>query len=284
MTVTEWIHEQVNTYWDKTNYLLIVPALILIFSLGVIGNQYLQTGQVLDKGLEFSGGTEITLDSDTSEQTLKDVFETRAVRTLHTDQGTRYTIELSGEHDTTDIKTILQDNNIEYTDLSVRSFGAAVSQTFLTEAVYAIIAAFLIMSLVVFIAFREWVPSVAVILAAATDILFAVAMMITLNIELAFGSLAALLMLIGYSVDTDVMLSTRMLKTRGEDLADQFASAIVTGTTMSLSAATAFTVLYFVSTSPILDQISLVIIWGLLIDILITYCGNAVILKWYIQR
>ncbi len=275
----------VEKMWPHTTKLLIIPILILVFSLGVIGYNYSTTGQVLEKGLEFSGGTEITVSTNADTATLENVFNTRNVRTISENQDTTlYSVEVKEEHDSDDVATLLQENNIQYGELSVRSFGSTVSQSFFLEAVLAIAAAFLIMSIVVFVAFREWVPSVAVILAAATDILFAVAMMIVLHIELAFGSLAALLMLIGYSVDTDIMLSTRILKSIKGDIKENVASAIVTGTTMSLSAVTAFLILFFVSTSPILDQIAAVIIWGLLIDIVVTYTGNAIILKWYVEK
>lgn len=284
MDMQETVEAWLDPVWDRTHLLLIVPALVLLFAVGVTGYQYAKTGQVLEKGLEFSGGTEITVQANTTETAVGDAFNTDNVRTLQTDQGTQYTVETRDELDTSTVENRLNQAGIAYSDISVRSFGASVSQAFLTEAVIAVGVAFLIMSTVVFIAFREWVPSVAIIFAAVTDIVFAIAMMIILNIELAFGSLAALLMLIGYSVDTDIMLSTKMLKNIGEDLQEQFAAAVLTGSTMSLAAVAAFTVLYFVSTAAVLDQIALVIIWGLLIDIIVTYFGNAVILKWYVER
>jgi preprotein translocase subunit SecF len=128
------------------------------------------------------------------------------------------------------------------------------------------------------------VHSLAVIFAALTDILAAMAGMSILGIELTLGSLAALLMLLGYSVDTDILLSTRVLKQREGSLADRIWSSVLTGSTMSLAAIFAFAALYLVSPSSTLDQIAAVIVIGLAADLPITWLGNAFILKWYVER
>ena len=67
------------------------------------------------------------------------------------------------------------------------------------------------------------------------------------HVELTFGTLAALLMLIGYSVDTDILLTTKVLGER-KYLDKKIASCRATGLTMTGAAIVAFVVLYLVST------------------------------------
>ncbi len=134
------------------------------------------------------------------------------------------------------------------------------------QAVIAVIIAFIGMAATVFIIFRNPVPSAAIVMAAFSDIVVAMALMNVFGVELTFGTLAALLMLIGYSVDTDILLTTKVLGER-KYIDKKIASCRATGLTMTGAAIVAFIVLYLVSTFawvfgmspiPVLSNISLV--------------------------
>jgi preprotein translocase subunit SecF len=128
-------------------------------------------------------------------------------------------------------------------------------------------------------------------MAAFSDIVAAMALMNVFGVELTFGTLAALLMLIGYSVDTDILLTTKVLGER-KYIDKKIASCRATGLTMTGAAIVAFIVLYLVSTFawvfgmspiPVLSNISLVLIFGLLADVINTWLFNAGLLKWYME-
>ena len=85
----------------------------------------------------------------------------------------------------------------------------------MSQVYFALAFAFLFMSITVFIIFRNLVPSLAVIAAALCDIIIAVGGMSLFGIPLSVATVGALLMLIGYSVDTDILLTTRVLKAKG---------------------------------------------------------------------
>lgn len=289
---------------------LVVPILMLLLALGVIGYSYATTGEMVSKGIDFTGGTEIRVQvaGEVTQQEMEQAFAPHYadvnVRTLGGD-GTRWMLvetksslengegsAIGTAQSETDVSlnaseqvaSILKGANIPYEgEINIQTMGSAVSESFLFEAQIAVVIAFIIMSTAIFVAFRNFVPSMAVILAAFTDIVVAVAGMNLLGINLTLGSLAALLMLIGYSVDTDIVLSTRVLKQRQGDLKERIKDSIATGVTMSAGAITSFIVLSIVSTSPVLDQIAAVIIIGLLADIPITWLGNTVILKMHVE-
>src|SRR3989344_4288881 len=92
------------------------------------------------------------------------------------------------------------------------------------------------MSLVVFISFRSFIPSIAVISAALTDILAALAVVNLLGIKLSAAGIIAFLLVIGYSIDTDILLTTRMLKRHDSPLLERVKSSIITGLTMTFAA------------------------------------------------
>ncbi|MDY6789175.1 MAG: protein translocase subunit SecF [Candidatus Nanohaloarchaea archaeon] len=299
--ILEDFYDRMYSSYEKW---LAVPIIMLVLAFSVIGYSYISTGELVSKGIEFTGGTEtqLSVPSSISEEEIRTAFSQRYeevnVRTLSQGEETIFLIktgerpdrvggsEITGsEENLKDINTTeiveetLNANNIPYSDIGVQTIGSAVSKSFLFEAQIAVLFSFLVMASVIFIAFRSLVPSLAVILAAFLDIVVAVAGMNVLGINLTLGSLAALLMLIGYSVDTDIVLSTRILRQRKGTLKERVKDSITTGITMTAGAIVAFTVLFLVSTSPTLDQIAAVILIGLLADIPATWTGNAIILK-----
>jgi preprotein translocase subunit SecF len=270
---------------------MLIPLLIFILSLVIIGNNYAKNGEIVDKGIDFKGGSQIIVElskpislTEVKKTLSEDIGGDNTIRTI---KGTEQIllIDIDKKISKDEIEGILDKNNIEYRSISMQSIGAALGEAFWHQAQIAIVIAFLAMALVVFITFRSVVPSLAIILAGSFDIIFAIAGMDLLGIKLSLGTLAALLILIGYSVDTDILLSTRLLKRKGEgDLDSRIISSMKTGVTMTITGISAFVVLYLVSTSVILDQIALVIILGLLADLPYTWIQNMGILKWHLKR
>ncbi len=172
-------------------------------------------------------------------------------------------------------------------NFNIRSVGPSLGDTFRQQGEWALAISFVLMSIVIFVAFRQIIPSLAVIQAAICDVVIAVGAMSLFGIPIEPSTIGALLMLIGYSIDTDIMLSSRTLKDRRGDFEEQVIDAIKTGLTMTGTTIAALTVVYFVSTYlthiETWENISFVLIFGLLADIPATYLTNAGIIRWYIE-
>ena len=163
--------------------------------------------------------------------------------------------------------------------------GSSLGESFFKETMIALVIAFLLMGTVVFIYFRVFVPSIAVILSAFSDIIVTLAIVNLLGIKISTAGLAAFLMLIGYSVDTDILLTTRMLKRDKGSLNERLFGAFKTGTTMTLTSLLAilFALVIVSSFSLILSQIFMILAIGLAFDLLNTWITNASVLKWYVE-
>lgn len=174
----------------------------------------------------------------------------------------------------------------KYPDAQINQIGESFGKTLQDQAFIALIIAFIGMAIVVFVSFRTFIPSVAVVLSAFADMVMTAAMMNVLGIQLTLGTVAALLMLIGYSVDSDILLTTRVLKRQGK-LNDKLAGAFHTGIIMTSTTIAAVTVLLIVSWAgqvEVVEEISAVLLMGLFFDILNTWLTNVGILKWYVQK
>ncbi|MBL7206029.1 MAG: protein translocase subunit SecF [Candidatus Aenigmarchaeota archaeon] len=268
--------------------LLIVPLLLLFGSIAILVNGYVQTGEWFERSIELRGGTLITVNTDEQqdinsiEKQLSEEFGAVIVKGLRGIGGYGIQIEVGSDADSSRILEILS----EYMDTSkssIESIEPALGETFWNQAQLGIILAFIFMGIIVFAIFRSFVPSFAVILAAVSDILVTLTLMQVFKIELTLAGLASLLMLIGYSIDTDIMLTTRLLKRAG-NLKENINSAFKTGITMTGTTLGALAVIYIVPTSPVITEIASILLIGLVIDVIMTWLQNSVLLRWYVER
>lgn len=283
---------------SEVNLKNLVPISLAILAISFVILVTSWSAGTVPMSIDFKGGTLMTVygytDAATLESTIEDTFGANVESSSITDFSTGDTflrfeiIKPGGEILTTDeekgLKDLMNEFGIPDDDISLQSVGAFLSQRFLQEAIKAVLFAFFFMAIVVFMRFRNPVPSIAVVLSALFDIVVTFAIMIVLGIELSLGTLVALLLLIGYSVDTDIMLTTRLLVKKGGRYQERLAGAMKTGLTMSATTITALSILYLASTSVILKEIALVIVIGLIVDLVSTWIQNAGILVWYLER
>ncbi len=264
--------------------LILVPIILMLLSLG-----YLAVFG-LEEGIDLEGGTLATIEmnepmSETQiTQTIQDILGVDEVETSVS--GNTATVTLSGSVDQVEFEDALGD---QFSILSFRSVGALLSDTAVQQIIYALAFAFIFMAIVVYIVFRDFVPSIAVILSAVCNISIAVGGMSLFGIPISIASVGALLMLIGYGVDTDILLTTRLLRRTDGTLEERAEGAFRTGTLLTFTALTSMVVLFivvefFIPSAQVLADISAVLIVGLISDLLTTWLMNLGILKMHLQR
>ena len=127
------------------------------------------------------------------------------------------------------------------------------------------------------------IPSAAVVISAFLDIFMTLAFVNLIGMKMSTAGIVAFLMLIGYSVDTDILLSNKVLKYKSVVLNKRIFSAFQTGITMTLTSlfAIAVALVMVTSFSAVLSQIFSILVIGLSFDILNTWITNASLIKWY---
>lgn len=281
--------EEIMNRIDVTKYsykkLMLVPLIILLLALLLLSTNYLRLGRPLNYGMELEGGTtayiqNVTLDIKILEDDLQKNFSDSEITVRKS--GTEYRVEAPASIDSVELKNFILSKYSDAT-VSTQHMGPTLGSDLRVQAVRALIYAFIGMAIVVFIVFRVPYPTIAVILSAFADIIVTAAIMNILNIKLTLGTIAALLMMIGYSVDSDILLTTRLLKRRGE-IDEKIRGAMGTGLTMTLTTIAAMVVLLIASNTPILRDMAAVLTLGLVIDIMNTWMFNAGLLKWYLIK
>jgi len=283
---------KVSKFHDKHyKHLLLIPVLLLVFSFVYMGIFYSNTGDFIHRDISLTGGTIITINEEIDLDGLKgylegrlESFSVRGISSLGTGEQIAVVVETTVEPE--QAKQILEEYlGFELTDenSSTEFTGAALSEGFFKQLLIAILLAFIFMALVVFVIFRSFVPSAAIIASAFADIFMTLTLLNVLGVQMSTAGIIALLMLVGYSVDTDILLTNRVLKRKEGSLNSRIFSAFNTGITMTLTSLVAVTAALLVvhSFSAILTKIFMVLVIGLCFDLLNTWITNVSILKWY---
>ncbi|MBW2966242.1 protein translocase subunit SecF [Candidatus Woesearchaeota archaeon] len=280
-------------FYDK-NYkkLLIIPFLMLILAVGQILLQTAVTGDFINKGVSLKGGLTVSIDKVWDVAALENYLNNQfpradiSVRALSS-AGRQIGIMIEAADVEADELMEAVQNKVGKLDkdkYSVEVMGSSLGASFFKETFRAVIIAFLFMGIVVFLYFRIVTPSIAVILAAFSDIIVTLAIVNVIGMRISTAGIAAFLMLIGYSVDTDILLSTRVLKRKSGTVLDGILSAMKTGLTMSVTTLIAIFIALIFAQSLILKQIMIILLIGLLVDLPNTWIQNAGILRWHLEK
>jgi len=282
-------------YFNNYKKLLIIPMIMLLLAITLIGVKMATTGDFINRGVSLKGGTTFTITDENIntielEKTLKDNLPGFDISTRSLNEGSRQigaTIEVDIT-DVDDINKVLDifknDFNLEKDDYTVETMGSSLGESFFKQTFRALILAFVFMAIVVFLYFRTFAPSIAVVLAAFSDIIVTVAIVNLMGIKLTTAGIAAFLMLIGYSVDTDILLTTKVLKAKEGTVYTNVLRAMKTGLTMTMTTIGAVIVALIVAESQVIIQIMTIILIGLLVDIINTWIQNVAILRLYLER
>jgi len=291
----------IDFYFKNYKKFLVIPLLLLIIALSLLFVKFQTTGDFIDRDISLKGGISLTVLTDANidimelESLLKEELSPneasiRVLKSAGKQMGILMESDIKSEDFTQEkldsiLATTSQKLGKEITnnDYSLESMGSSLGKSFFTQTMQALIIAFLFMGLIVFLYFRTFVPSMAVILSALSDILVTVAVINIIGFKMGTAGIAALLMLIGYSIDTDIMLTTKVLK-RKIPLTKAISNAFKTGMTMTLTTIAAVIIALTFTQSEIIRQIMTILLIGLSIDIINTWIQNAGLLLWYVEK
>ncbi len=298
--VDKGVHNIWGIYFKHYKIYLFIPFILLFASLILIGMQVHKTGDFINKDTTLKGGITLTIQSDAKieakdlEDSLKNEFSPnevsiRVLKSAGKQIGFLIESDIStlNEEKLQSILSIASEKlgtEITRENYSLETLGSSLGASFLTQTARAMLIAFLCMAVVVFLYFRLFAPSMAVIICAFSDIITTIAVVNILGIKVGTAGIAAFLMLIGYSVDTDMLLTARLLKRKDTSAHDAIIDAFKTGMMMTLATILALISGLLLTQSEVIRQIMIIILIGLVIDILNTWVQNSGLLLWYLEK
>ena len=260
--------------------LAFVPLFFVVIALIILANNLAETGSIISRDVELSGGKQISFEiKGGNVDALKDSFP---YAKFNVAEGAVKTLlaEIPFDKDENAVISYIKANFRVEGEPSVRNIGPALGTVFWQQTRTAFAVALIMMSLLVFILYRSLVPSILIILSAVSDIIIIIAVLSVMGIDFSLPILGALLMVLGYGTDNNILLTSHMLKFKSAALGDVFRTSVM----MYATTACALVSVYVVSGSFVLQQISLTLLIGLIVDMPVTWLTNAGLLGMWIER
>lgn len=287
-------HSKKSWYDKYYKIILFGPVVLLIICLFYLVSFYNQNNDIIYKDPSLSGGTTITLTEEVDivalELHLQKSIPDAHIRTIFDISTGRQIAALIESSSSPEVLTPLVEDFIgkplDSNNSSIEFSGPSLSNNFYKQLAIAVFISFLLMSLVIFFLFKTFVPSIAVIFSAFADIVMALTVADIFGIRLSAAGIAAFLMLIGYSVDNNILLTMRVLKNRGQSINSRIYSSFKTGIFMTCTGLAALIPAFFIVTGlpDSFRQIFFILAIGLTATIINTWLTNASIIKWYAEH
>ena len=170
---------------------------------------------------------------------------------------------------------------------SLEEVSPSLSIYFVNKVFNVIIVSIILMSILIILIFRLPLPSLIVLSGAAIDLITCLGFIGYAGVPLTLASFTALMIIIGLSLDTDMMLCIKILKIGEGNPKERAYEAMQTGfamTTTTLAAFVALLVLGELTKISVYQQIGLIGTVGLIGDLIGTWLFNAVAVLYYKEK
>ena len=287
--------ENAKSYYIKEyKKLLLIPIVLFIISAIILSVNYSMTGDIINRDVSLKGGITITINSDVQ-------IETEILQTYieESSPGSSVNVRVSQSYgkqtgiiiEASDIEddlliSLVEDKigKLNKDHYSVETMGSSLGSSFFKEMFVTLLFAFIAMGIVFFYYFRSLTATMAALISAFFDIFITLGIITLLGVKLTSGGIASFLMLISYSIDTSILLSTKLLKKTHGTTEEAIFGAMKTGLTMSAAGIAATGISFLLTNNEALRQIMLILGIGLVIDLITTWIENVALLRIYLEK
>lgn len=282
------IYERFSRWYEK-NYriLMVVPLLVFLSAALILYGNWRATGDIVPRDIDLSGGTLVTVYTSSVAPGAKEEFELRgfSFREIHsyeTGDLVAVAIEAGPEFMGNEVVKLVNSSFLGAA-YDIRTVGPSLSESFMDGAKKAIIFSFVAMGLILAFIFKQRIVAFTIVLSGILNVSEAAAYMTLFGVKLAPHTIGALLMLMGWSVNSEVLFDTKIFKEAEGDPKRRATTAMKTAMTMTLAASVSLLALYFVSASSLVKDIVLVLLLGTIFDTINTWFQSLAMVLWYVE-
>ncbi|MDD5418182.1 MAG: hypothetical protein PHW96_04880 [Candidatus Nanoarchaeia archaeon] len=286
-----------DTYYKHYKRFLLLPMILLTVFSSVLIYNWALTGELLRKDFSLKGG--VTATFYTEKQVDMYEFEryleaetgydvgVRDIRDVITNEVKGFSIVGDVNLDIENLKTLIEnwiEEPLGEDNYSSGKQSSTLGEKFFSDAIVIFLIAFVLMSIIVFFSFKNLVSASTIILSTLTDIVCVLGLMNLLGMDVSIATLGGILMIVGYSTDSDIYMSTYMWKRKENELTDRMKHVFRTQSMMFITAFVAFTVMFWFSSVDMIKHIAFVLLLGLIFDFINTWFGTSALQRIYLER
>jgi len=253
----------------SSNYkkLITINIFLLIAFLGYILYSYVLYGRVFNLSVEITGGYLAILPSKTDIGTVESLLRENAVDyNLYQTNGKIY-IEAKELNKDAFVKA-LEDYGILEEEITIQQFSSYIGEVIFTHLVLLLIISTLIVSLMIWLRFRDRRPVSGIISVILWDFVSVIALISLFGIRLGSIGLVTLIGILGFAIDNNILLATNVFQEKEKSFEERVKMSMKVSLLMELFIVLVVVPLYFLVDLPVIREFSLV--W-LLIVLMDTY-------------
>ncbi len=269
----------VGYYLKNYKKMVFIPIAFIIFFAASIGYYYHVHGELVNEDISLAGGISLTLNTNISispnllAANLSSALGTPvSISVLHS----QFSNAIAGYSMTAGIKV----NATALTNAVATAFGikmtaansnvdyvsSQLAQGSLYDSLMLLGVAFVLVAVVSLFYFRNPSQAFSNVISIVSDIINVVGVLDILGISFSLASIAGILMIMGYSADRNIILATNILKRSEASMKYRLIHTIKTSLTMDAAALITFIVLFFGTTNTTIQNIAIILIFGVIFD------------------
>lgn len=273
----------------KGRQLVIVPLAILAFltpflAVSLVRGTFPLSMEFKESSLIRIENLENTIDVNAVEFIIENLLHSDVQMTPITG-GYHVETQMIDENSRSWVKNSLSaKSGIPENKIEIYTLGPAVTGTQGEQVRNAIVVTLIVIGVAAAIAFRRRLTIGAILLVVGLDIVGVLGCMALFQVPLSSASLIGILMLIAYAIDTNVLLTWRVLKRAGGGARDHATGSMRTGAIMTIAVLIFVLSFNILTTAHQINELTMTLAFGILINFANTWLLNAEILVRYAER
>lgn len=258
-----------------------LPLILLIFFLLVSINHYIKNGEFFIRDLDLKGGTSISfltsqeVNIEKISSILGEYSKQALISISKSEKDYSVRITLPGEISHEEILKLIKNSEIEIKEHSIQYVGPELGAAFFTQVFYLLTIAYILIFAANYFIYRKLIIAITIILSSIADIIYIIGATTLLNIPISFAGFTSLLLVIAYTIDTNILLSTKILSEKLEEFYSVYKKTLITGATVSSGLILSMIIVLLFSNSKLLNNIAIILLIGQIAELINTYLLNA---------
>ena len=267
-------------------FLLISILLFAIFT-GIILFNYFKYGYIINKSITISGGyvTLINNNYNLTNTEIQNILNQMNITdyVLYSTSNIIYIASRDQINGTLLISLLNQYYNISIqpSDISIQQYSSIVGDLIFNQFLFFVILTMILASFVIFIAFRVSNTTLNIISTILFDVIGLLAILSITKYPIGANGFIAMLMILGFAIDNNVVLSTNMIKEKDKPFIERVKMSFRVGMLMEIIALYTLLLLYFIVPDPSVNEFAFVLSTATILDLIYYLIGNIPLYKYF---
>lgn len=255
MKLAELYISLINKHYKK---FLVFSISLLIVAIVYLVYRTFVFGRLVDFSVDVAGGYLITFPRIISESEIETILKDIGITdyNIYSTSNNIY-IETSSQNIRKFIE-FLKEKNIPEEQITIQEFSSYIGSIVLNQLITLFIISTILISIFIVIRFRKKQPVLGILLVILWDIVFTLTLINLFGFKLGFVGLVALLGILGFAIDNNIVLATNVFQEKEINFDDRIKISLKVGLLMEIFILLVIIPLIFIVDLPMVEEFAIV--------------------------